>query len=322
MVNQRATSSESMRSSVAPGSTSFYELRDAMNKLHEQQLHDPGYTLSAQDQEVIHTVIDYLDQGKLRVAEPRQNPPAVENVVPDAAPESGKEIRLGDDHSWQVNTWVKHAITGYFKNTPMEHYGIGPYSYADKIPVKSNYEELKVRVVPPATARYGSFCEPGVVLMPSYVNIGAYVGQNSMVDTWATVGSCAQIGAGVHLSGGVGIGGVLEPPGAVPVIIEDGAFIGSRAIIVEGVRVKAGAVIAANVTLTASSYIYDMRTENPITYRGIVPERAVVVPGVRKKQLPGGTIFLNCAYIIGERTASTDDKTSLNAVLREFALTV
>lgn len=322
MMNQPAGPSGALTSSETAARASFYELRDAMNQLHEQQLHDPDYTLSSQDQEAIHTVIEYLDQGRLRVAEPRQNPPAAGNVAAEPTPASGREIRLGDDHSWQVNTWVKHAITGYFKITPMEYYGIGPYSYADKIPVKSNYEELKVRVVPPATARYGSFCEPGVVLMPSYVNIGAYVGQNSMVDTWATVGSCAQIGAGVHLSGGVGIGGVLEPPGATPVIIEDGAFIGSRAIIVEGVRVKAGAVIAANVTLTASSYIYDMRTETPITYRGIVPERAVVVPGVRKKQLPGGTVFLNCAYIIGERTASTDDKTSLNAVLREFALTV
>lgn len=237
------------------------------------------------------------------------------------------EIRVADfdeaANSWRVNAWVKEAILLYFKIRPMETYSLDPFTYHDKIPLKQNYEELKVRVVPPATARYGSFMEPGVVLMPSYVNIGAYVGAGSMVDTWATVGTCAQIGAGVHLAGGVGIGGVLEPAGATPVIIEDGAFLGSRAIVVEGVRVRKRAVLAANVTITKSTPIIDIRGGKTVESKGEVPEGAVVVPGTKEKTIDGGgKIYTACAYIIGERKASTDLKTSLNDVLREFALSV
>ncbi len=241
--------------------------------------------------------ITLLDTGKARVAE-----------------------KKGDQ--WVTHAWLKQAILLYFRLAEMKEMVVGPFHYFDKIPLKTNYPELKVRVVPPATARFGSFMEPGVVLMPSYVNIGAYVGANTMVDTWATVGSCAQIGAGVHLSGGVGIGGVLEPAAATPVIVEEGAFIGSRAIIVEGVRIGRQAVIAANVTLTASTPIIDTRNGAMTETRGHVPERAVVVPGTKEKAVPGGKIFTSCAYVIGERKASTDLKTSLNDTLREFALSV
>ena len=197
---------------------------------------------------------------------------------------------------------------------------VGPFSYQDKIPLKGH--ATGVRVVPPGVARYGSFLSEGVVLMPGYVNIGAWVGPRTMVDTWATVGSCAQIGADVHLSGGVGIGGVLEPAQARPVIVEDGAFVGSRAIIVEGVHVGAGAVIAPNVVLSASIPIIDVTGSEPVEYRGEVPPRAVVLPGVRQKEFPAGTYGLSCALIVGERSASTDLKTSLNAVLREFEIAV
>lgn len=234
------------------------------------------------------------------------------------------EIRVASCEGgvWKTHSWVKEAILLYFQITEMQDIVHGPFVYRDKIPLKTNYSELNVRVVPPATARYGSFMERGVVLMPSYVNIGAYVGEGSMVDTWATVGSCAQVGAAVHLSGGVGLGGVLEPATANPVIIEDGAFIGSRAIIVEGVRVGKEAVIAANVTLTASTPIIDTREGRHETLKGMIPERAVVVPGTREKEVAGGKVFTSCAYIIGERKASTDQKTSLNDVLREFSLSV
>jgi 2,3,4,5-tetrahydropyridine-2-carboxylate N-succinyltransferase len=204
----------------------------------------------------------------------------------------------------------------------MVDYEVGPFLYHDKIPLKRNYKELNVRVVPPATARYGSFMEPGVVLMPSYVNIGAYVGAGTMVDTWATVGSCAQVGKNVHLSGGVGLGGVLEPPAASPVIIEDGAFIGSRCIIVEGVRIGAEAVLASNVTITASTPIIDTRTPEHTLIKGHIPPRAVVLPGTREKDVAGGKIYTSCCYIVGERKPSTDLKTSLNDVLREFAISV
>jgi 2,3,4,5-tetrahydropyridine-2-carboxylate N-succinyltransferase len=202
----------------------------------------------------------------------------------------------------------------------MEPREVGPFEYHDKIPLKTGYEERGVRVVPPAVARYGSFLSPGVVLMPSYVNIGAWVGPNTMVDTWATVGSGAQIGANVHLAGGVGIGGVLEPPGARPVIVEDGAFIGSRAIVVEGVRVGREAVLAANVTLTAAVPIIDVTGPEPVEHRGYVPPRSVVVPGTRPKEFPAGTYQLSCALIIGRRTESTDLKTSLNDALREYGI--
>jgi 2,3,4,5-tetrahydropyridine-2-carboxylate N-succinyltransferase len=223
---------------------------------------------------------------------------------------------------WTVNEWVKKAILLYFRLRKVEPMEVGGLRFLDKIPVKSDYAERGVRVVPPGVARYGSFLSEGVVLMPGFVNIGAWVGPGTMVDTWATVGSCAQIGADVHLAGGVGIGGVLEPPQAAPVIVEDGAFIGSRAVIVEGVRVGAGAVIAPNVVLSASVPIIDVTGAGPVEYRGEVPPRKVVLPGVRQKDYPAGTYGLPCALIVGERSASTDLKTSLNDVLRAFEIAV
>ena len=236
-----------------------------------------------------------LDRGEVRVAEPD-----------------------GDD--WKVNEGVQAAILDFFRTQQMEPREVGPFEYHDKIPLKTGYEELGVRVVPPAVARYGAYLSPGVVMMPSYVNIGAWVGPGTMVDTWATVGSGAQIGANVHLAGGVGIGGVLEPPGARPVIVEDGAFLGSRAIVVEGVRVGREAVLAPNVTLTASVPIIDVTGDEPVEHRGYVPPRAVVVPGTRPKEFPAGTYHLACALIIGYRTEATDLKTSLNDALREFGV--
>ena len=236
-----------------------------------------------------------LDRGEVRVAEPD-----------------------GDD--WRVNREVQAAILDYFRERQMEPREVGPFEYHDKIPLKSGYDDLGVRVVPPATARYGAFLSRGVVLMPSYVNIGAWVGPNTMVDTWATVGSGAQIGADVHLAGGVGIGGVLEPPGARPVIVEDGAFIGSRCIIVEGVRIGREAVLAPNVTLTASVPIIDVTGAEPVEHRGYVPPRSIVVPGTRPKDFPAGTYHLACALIIGRRSESTDLKTSLNDALREYEI--
>jgi 2,3,4,5-tetrahydropyridine-2-carboxylate N-succinyltransferase len=240
-------------------------------------------------------IIDALDRGEIRVAEKR-------------------------DGEWQVNEEAKTAILDYFRISKVEPTQVGPYEYADKIPLKRNYADLGVRVVPPATARYGSFLSPGVVMMPSYVNIGAWVGPNSMVDTWATVGSCAQIGADVHLAGGVGIGGVLEPVQARPVIVEDGAFIGSRCILVEGVVVGERAVLAPNVSLTGSVPVIDVTGDEPVEHRGYVPPNAVVVPGTRPKEFPAGTYNLNCALIIGWRSAQTDLKTSLNDVLREYEI--
>ena len=236
-----------------------------------------------------------LDRGEVRVAEP-------------------------DGDGWKVNGEVQGAILDYFRSRKMEPREVGPFEYHDKIPLKSGYEELGVRVVPPAVARYGSFLSPGVVLMPSYVNIGAWVGPNTMVDTWATVGSGAQIGANVHLAGGVGIGGVLEPPGARPVIVEDGAFIGSRCIVTEGVRIGREAVLAPNVSLTASVPIIDVTGPEPVEHRGWVPPRAVVVPGTRPKEFPAGTYHLSCALVIGYRNESTDLKTSLNDALREYGV--
>ena len=248
-------------------------------------------------QDIVKRVIEGLDHGSLRVAEKINK-------------------------TWTTHAWIKNAILMYFKVMPMVKTDIGPFTYNDKIPLKTNYSDLNVRVVPPATARFGSFMEKGVVLMPSYVNIGARIGSNTMVDTWATVGSCAQIGSNVHLSGGVGIGGVLEPVTANPVIIEDGAFIGSRCIIVEGVRIGKEAVLAANVTLTASTPIIDTRSGELKVHKGEIPPRAVVLPGTREKKTPGGSIFTSCVYIVGERKASTDQKTSLNDVLREFSISV
>jgi 2,3,4,5-tetrahydropyridine-2,6-dicarboxylate N-succinyltransferase len=238
-----------------------------------------------------------------------------------AALDSGeRRVASPVDGEWVVDLEAKDAILEYFRLRKVEPMEVGPFSYQDKIPMKGH--ATGVRVVPPGVARYGSFLSEGVVLMPGYVNIGAWVGPRTMVDTWATVGSCAQIGADVHLSGGVGIGGVLEPAQARPVVVEDGAFVGSRAIVVEGVRVGAGAVIAPNVVLSASIPIIDVTGSEPVEYRGEVPPRAVVLPGVRQKEFPAGTYGLSCALIVGERSESTDLKTSLNAVLREFEIAV
>ena len=241
----------------------------------------------------VDETIAALDRGELRVAEKR-------------------------DGEWHVNEEAKAAILEYFRVRKVEPIEVGPFEYLDKIPLKRDHAERGVRVVPPATARYGSFLSPGVVLMPSYVNIGAWVGPNTMVDTWATVGSGAQIGANVHLAGGVGIGGVLEPPGARPVIVEDGAFVGSRSIVVEGVRIGREAVLAPNVSLTASVPIIDVTGPEPVEHRGYVPPRSVVVPGTRPKEFPAGTYQLSCALIIGRRSESTDLRTSLNEALRDL----
>lgn len=233
-------------------------------------------------------------------------------------------IRVAEkvDGEWRVNAWVKQAILLYFAMRPLEPMEAGGLSFYDKVPVKRDLESQGIRVVPPGVARYGSYLEPGCVMMPGYVNIGAYVGAGTMVDTWATVGSCAQIGKGVHLSGGVGIGGVLEPPGASPVIIEDGAFIGSRSIVVEGVVVEEEAVLGANVVLTASTPIVDVTGEYARTSKGRVPARSVVIPGTQPKEFPAGVYHVPCALIIGERKPSTDKKTSLNDVLRTFNVQV
>jgi 2,3,4,5-tetrahydropyridine-2-carboxylate N-succinyltransferase len=265
----------------------------------QKKLDAGGSNAAHEGQKHVHDVIKALDTGVLRVA----------NKV---------------NGTWVVNSWVKHAIMMYFRITEMTDMEVGPFVFRDKIPLKRNFKDLNVRVVPPAVARIGSFLEPGVVMMPSYVNIGAYVGARTMVDTWATVGSCAQVGADVHLSGGVGIGGVLEPAQAAPVIIEDGAFLGSRAIVVEGVYVGKEAVLAANVTLTSSTPIVDLRGKDRSIIKGHVPERCVVVPGTLEKDAPHGLgkIHTQCAYIIGERKPSTDLKTSLNAALRDFAVSV
>ncbi|MEY4906190.1 MAG: hypothetical protein RLZZ292_4005 [Bacteroidota bacterium] len=249
-------------------------------------------------QNAIRSVIDQLDKGTLRVAQ---------------ITETGK---------WKANEWVKKAVILYFPIQQMETFEVGPFVYHDKIPLKQNYAELGVRVVPNAVARYGAFLERGVILMPSYVNIGAYIGSGTMVDTWATVGSCAQIGRNVHLSGGVGIGGVLEPAQATPTIIEDECFIGSRCIVVEGVVVERESVLGANVVLTQSTHIIDVTGETPITYRGRVPSRSVVIPGTYAKQFPAGEFQVACALIIGKRTESTDKKTSLNSALRDYGVAV
>ncbi len=243
--------------------------------------------------DAIREVIDLLDKGKLRVAE-----------------------KINGE--WIVNEWVKQAILLYFPIQEMKVMEVGPFEYYDKIPLKKNWKEAGVRVVPPATARYGSFIEKGAILMPSYVNIGAYVGSGTLVDTWATVGSCAQIGKNVHLSGGVGIGGVLEPPSARPVIVEDNCFIGSRCIIVEGAIIEEEAVLGAGVVITGSTRIIDVSGDEPIEYRGRVPARSVVIPGVMNKKFPAGEYGVPVALIIGKRKPSTDKKVSLNEALREF----
>lgn len=223
---------------------------------------------------------------------------------------------------WEVNAWVKEAILCFFSISEMKTMELPPFEFHDKIPLKKHLSDAGVRIVPPGVARYGAFLERGVVVMPGYVNIGAWVGAGTMVDTWATVGSCAQIGRNVHLSGGVGIGGVLEPSTATPVIIEDGAFIGSRAVIVEGVQVGEEAVIGANVVLTASTHIIDVTGAQEVVHKGRVPPRSVVIPGSRAKKFPAGEYQVPCALIIGQRSATTDSKTSLNQVLRDFAVPV
>ena len=277
------------------------ELKELQGKIEEaaaepRLLAEPAY------REAVVATMEALDQGRLRVAEKRCGADGVER--------------------WEVNIWAKQAILHYFRVAEMAVSEVGPFEFYDKIPLKRGYKALGVRVVPPGAARFGSFLERGVVLMPGYVNLGAWVGAKTMVDTWATVGSCAQIGRSVHLSGGVGIGGVLEPPGARPVIIEDGAFIGSRCIVVEGVHVEEEAVLGANVSITASTPIIDVTGPTEQVYQGRVPARSVVIPGMRAKRFPAGEFSTPCALIIGQRKASTDKKTSLNDVLREFAIAV
>jgi 2,3,4,5-tetrahydropyridine-2-carboxylate N-succinyltransferase len=248
-------------------------------------------------EEAVRAVIEDVDKGRLRVAEPVSG-------------------------GWQVNEWVKQAILMYFSIQPMQTWNVEPFEFYDKMLLKKNYKELGVRAVPHAVARYGAYVARNVVLMPSYVNIGAYVDEGTMVDTWATVGSCAQIGKGVHLSGGVGIGGVLEPLQAAPVVIEDGCFIGSRCIVVEGVRVEKEAVLGANVVLTQSTKIIDVSGSEPKEMKGVVPPRSVVIPGSYSKKFPAGEYNVSCALIIGQRKESTDQKTSLNDALREFNVSV
>lgn len=268
----------------------------AQNKI-EAAFADRSLLADNSHKQAVRDVIAALDSGELRVAEKTPT-------------------------GWVTHAWIKQAILLYFAIQQLEQINIGPFEYLDKIPTKKNLAEAKVRVVPPATARYGSFLEPGVIMMPSYVNIGARVGSGTMVDTWATVGSCAQIGRDVHLSGGVGIGGVLEPPGARPVVIEDHAFIGSRCVVVEGVVVEQEAVLGAGVVLTANTAIIDVTGETPVELRGVVPARSVVIPGTRMKKFPAGEYGVPCALIIGRRTEATDRKVSLNAALRDFNVPV
>jgi 2,3,4,5-tetrahydropyridine-2,6-dicarboxylate N-succinyltransferase len=247
----------------------------------------------AETREAILATIEDLDKGRLRVAEPGPG-------------------------GWTVHAWLQQAILLYFAIQDLRVYEIGPFEFHDKIPIKKGLDKAGIRVVPPGSVRYGAFVEAGVIVMPGFVNIGARVGSGTMVDTWATVGSCAQVGRDVHLSGGVGLGGVLEPPSAKPVIIEDGAFIGSRCIVVEGVIVEQEAVLGANVVLTASTQIIDVSGSKEVVYRGRVPARSVVIPGTRPKQFPAGTFQVPCALIVGQRGPSTDRKTTLNQALRQF----
>lgn len=247
--------------------------------------------------ETIRFIIDELNQGRIRVAEPSEN-------------------------TWKVNEWVKKTVILYFIINEIQVIELDPFEFHDKIPLKKGYKELGIRVVPHAIARYGSYIARNVVMMPSYINIGAYVDEGTMVDTWATVGSCAQIGKNVHLSGGAGIGGVLEPVQAVPVIIEDNCFIGSRSIVVEGARIEKEAVLGANVVITQSTRVIDVTGKNPVEYKGLVPSRSVVIPGTYHKKFPAGEYGVSCALIIGKRKESTDKKTSLNQALRDFNIPV
>jgi 2,3,4,5-tetrahydropyridine-2-carboxylate N-succinyltransferase len=275
-------------------------MSENLEKIIHETYNNPQKDLTNKEvREAVLEAIHLLDNGKIRVAQPD--------------PE-------GND--WKVNIWVKEAILLYFGVMGMETIHSGDIEYWDKIPLKKGYAEKKVRVVPPAVARYGAYIESGAVLMPSYVNIGAYVSTGTMVDTWATVGSCAQIGKNVHLSGGVGIGGVLEPPQANPVIIEDNAFLGSRCVVVEGVHVERGAVLGSGVILTASTKIIDVTGKEPVSIKGRVPENSVVIPGSIPKQFPAGEFYVPAALIIGKRKESTDLKTSLNQALRDFEVSV
>jgi len=271
---------------------------ELVRSLVEETYADRALLKDPKHRAAVLEAIALLDAGQIRVAS--QDAPGI----------------------WTTHAWVKEAVLLYFGVAEMRRQSAGPIEFFDKIPLKRGLEEAGVRVVPPGTVRYGAFIEAGAVVMPGYVNIGAYVGAGTMVDTWATVGSCAQIGKNCHLSGGVGIGGVLEPPGAQPVIVEDGCFIGSRAIIVEGVLVESEAVVGAGVTLTASTAIIDVTGNEPVEHRGRVPARSVVIPGMRPKKFPAGEYMVPCALIIGQRKASTDKKTSLNAALRDFAVPV
>lgn len=273
--------------------TDLTALAEEIERLYELPTSDLGDEAKA----TVEEALALLDDGAVRVATP-------------------------SDTGWHVNEWAKKAILLSFRTRELHTVELGPYEYHDKMPLKSGWAERGVRVVPPATVRQGAYVAPGAVLMPSYVNVGAWVGSGTMVDTWATVGSCAQIGTDVHLSGGVGIGGVLEPLQASPVIVEDGAFVGSRCVVVEGVRVGREAVLGANVVLTSSTPIIDVREKKAVELRGEIPPRSIVIPGTRKKKFPAGSYRIPCALIIGERSASTDLKTSLTDALREHAVSV
>lgn len=270
---------------------------EKLQAIIEKAWEDRSLLKEENTQTAIRELIELLDKGKVRVAEPTAD-------------------------GWKVNGWIKKGVILYFPIAKMETIEVPPFEFHDKIPLKKNYAELGIRVVPHAIARHGAFLEPGTIMMPSYVNIGAYVGTGTMVDTWATVGSCAQIGKNVHLSGGVGIGGVLEPVQAAPVIIEDNCFIGSRSIVVEGVRVETEAVLGANVVITQSTRIIDVTGDEPIIHRGVVPARSVVIPGSYTKEFPAGNYQVSCALIIGKRKESTNKKTSLNDALREYSVAI
>ena len=268
-----------------------------MREIIESAWNNRDLLEDSETQETIRSVIEQLDQGKIRVAEPFEN-------------------------GWRVNEWIKKAVVLYFPIQKMETHVAGPLEFHDKIPLKSGYKEKGIRVVPHALSRHGSYISRGVIMMPSFVNIGAYVDEGTMVDTWATVGSCAQIGKNVHLSGGVGIGGVLEPLQAAPVIVEDNAFLGSRCIVVEGVRIEEEAVLGANVVLTSSTKIIDITGDKPKELRGVVPKSSVVIPGSYTKEFPAGNYQVPCALIIGKRKESTNKKTSLNDALRTHDIAV
>ena len=288
------------------------QMSDELSKAILEIWSDPAQRKSPAGRDAGRATLAALDQGLIRVAEPAPAVPAAAGADPDADAPS----------RWIVHAWVKQGILLYFQNEEMTDHDVGPFHFRDKVPIKADLAAADVRVVPPGVVRYGSFLEPGVIVMPGYVNVGARVGAGTMVDTWATVGSCAQVGKGVHLSGGVGIGGVLEPPQAQPVVIEDHAFIGSRSIVVEGVIVETGAVLGANTVLTASTSIIDVTGPQPVITKGRVPRNCVVIPGSWPKTFPAGTFHVPCALILGRRKPSTDLKTSLEDALREHDVAV